>query len=838
MIKGLRYCLLLLLLQCFSSLHSGERMVIRLDDPGSAAVEQFVLEGYDVASYRPGDYLDIVVSRRELSGIRSQGYDFVTTQTEERLRNNLQPLNRTIPGYRTYDEMLSELEEIADNHPEIARLYNIGDSWGKMYTIAGNDHYEDFYFDIWALKLTADPDSLSDKPAVFYMGTHHAREPLSTEVPMDFLQLLIEGYGEDEETTFLVDNTEIWFIPLVNPDGHRVVLDRIDVWWRKNIRDNNENGVFDTSNQQGRGADGVDLNRNYDWEWRSDPRNNLATYPGPEPGSEPEVAVLKDLMSEIHFVAGITYHTYGEMVLYPYGYARGCRAPDHEALKDLSDAMAETIPRYQRDGHYLSMQSLDLYPARGVTEDYAYGKYGVFCYTFELATEFIPPPDAVRQISEDNMEAAMILLERVFHSTLTGTVTDISSGEPLEAEIYIKKIDETGSFRKPYTSRKPFGRYYRMLVPGDYEVEILSDSHLSAGPFHVTIEPDKQTILDAELYPLSYAEVTGRVKDFFEKEPVPGARITLTDSEIEPVLTDEDGVFSLEKVPYYNYQIKVEADGFGTVYRDLNVIKPEKDLYIELYPSFFADSFEDLENWQTTGEWGLTSQNVYTGEFSLADSPEANYNPNSQSYALLDMPIDLTAAYNASVTFQTKYSMFEGSDFCYLQVRKEGERNNNEWQTEAYFTGESDWKKSDISLAAFSGEIISLRFLFSSDDTIGAEGIYIDDFKLFISSPELSAEHDVIPPLTVELHQNYPNPFNPETTISFKLPQRQEISLQVFNMKGQLVKTLFTGEKAAGNHHISWNGKSGSGKEVGSGIFLYRLDTGTEAIARKMLLLR
>ncbi len=838
MIKTIKCCLILLLFQCFSSLYSSEKMVIRLDDPGSAAVEQLVTDGYDIASYRPGEYLDIVVDTTELSSIRSQGFDIEITQTEDKLRNNLQPINRTVPGYRTYNEMLTELEEIADNYPEIARLYNIGDSCGKIYTDAGNDHYEDFYFDIWALKLTADPDSLSDKPAVFYMGTHHAREPLSTEVPMDFLQLLIDGYGEDEKTTFLVDNTEIWFIPLVNPDGHRVVLDRIDVWWRKNIRDNNENGVFDTSNQHGRGPDGVDLNRNYDWEWRYDPRNHLATYTGPEPGSEPEVSTLKDLMAERHFVTGITYHTYGEMVLYPYGYARGCRAPDHEALKELSDAMAEATPRYQREGHYLSMQSLDLYPARGVTEDYAYGRHGVFCYTIELATEFIPPPDAVRQISEDNMEAAMILLERTHRSTLTGIIRDRSTGEPIEAEIYIEEIDESGSFRKPYTNRLPFGRYYRLLVPGEHEVFFRSDAHVNSGPHLVTIEPDKQTILDIELYPLEYAELTGQVVDFFDHRPIRGARVSILNSSINPGFTDQEGLFSFDEVPYYNYTVKIEAIGFGTIYKEIDLVKPVKDLYVEMYPAFFTDSFEDAENWRTSGSWGLSSLESYVGEFSLADSPEGNYAPNSESYAQLEMPIDLTKAYNASVTFRTKYSMFDEIDYCYLQVKPEIDWNNDEWKTVASITGESDWVQNDINLAAYSGENISLRFLFSSDDTIGDEGIYIDDFKIFISSPELSTDQEVTPQVTMQLHQNIPNPFNPETTIGFELPKRKKVSLQIFNAKGQLVKTLLAREKEAGNHQVKWDGTSISGQEATSGIFFYRLKAGEQTVIRKMLLLK
>jgi len=815
-----------------------ERMVVRIENPDESTVNKFVDKPYDIAAYSPGQYLDIVVNFKELADLNAEGYYPVITQTEERIKNNLQTKTRTLDGYRNYTDILAELNMVAEEFPEIARLYDIGDSWGKIYTENGNNYYQNYYFDIWALKLTANPDSLSDKPAVFFFGTHHAREPLSAEVVMDFLQLLLSEYGVDDEITFLIDNTEIWFVPLVNPDGHNIVLSQRDVWWRKNIRDNNANGRFDTSNYYGNGNDGVDLNRNYPFEWRYDSRINRTTYPGPEAGSEPEVSAILDLFEEAHFVAGITYHTYGEMVLYPYGYAYGCRAPDHDALSTLSKEMATVIPKYESEGHYIYQQSLELYPARGVTDDEAYGEHGVFCLTIELATEFIPSIDAVRQISSDNMEAAKVLLRRIHRSTLTGLVTDIETGEPVVAEVFIAEIDETGSFRQPYVSREPFGRYYRILDPGEYEVVYRSEKYSDSHPYIVTITEDEQTVLDVGLYPLRTGKMTGTVVSSPDHEPIAGAKIELIGSTIEPVFTDEDGNFFVDEIYYRPYTVRITAENYGTIHHQVVILEPLTHIDSELFPPLNVDTFDSLDNWETTETWGLSTLYTYAGDYSLADSPNGNYSNETVSYVMLKEKIDLTDAYNASITFMATYGLEDSFDFCYVQVKSESQDNQNDWTNIETITGCTEWELIDISLADYCEEIISVRFLFVSDQNIVDTGIYIDDFRIYVSVPESTGVEDEEIPVALVLNQNYPNPFNPETTISFDLPVRQEVKLEIFNIAGQKIRTLLDTSLKAGSYTVVWNGENDQQKQLGSGVYVYRLSNDKEAVMRKMILLK
>jgi hypothetical protein len=816
------------------NLSSSDRFVIRLSEPAPDLVAEFSKDNYDIAAYKPGEFLDLVVTERQLTLLKSKGFDPQITQTEAILKNNLQLRTRTLDGYRTYDEVLNEIQTLALEHEEIVRIYNIGDSWGKIYTQEGNDYYSNYQHDIWAVKVTTDPDSLNDKPAVYYMGAHHAREPLSTEVPMDFLNLLLDNYDTDDEIAYLIENTEIWFIPLINPDGHKIVLNETDVWWRKNIRDNNNNSVFDTMNYYGYGVDGVDLNRNYEFEWASGSNLSAPTYPGPAPASEPEIAVLQQLMIDNQFVAGITYHTYSELVLFPFGYADGVAGPDAAALEDLAVEMAVTIPKLNSAGHYDPIPSWDLYPANGTTDDYAYGKHGIFSYTFELGVEFIPPPADVQQISEDNMAAALILLKRIHRSTLTGHITNAVTNEPLVAEIFIEGIDDTGVFREPYRSNEDFGRYYRILLPGEYNITFSTYGFNDSGPHTITITENEQTILDSSLYPSDTVSISGIVNDFTTGLPISNAVVSLTGTPLEPALTDNEGFFSFETVSMGTYQISITADGYGLHEEEITATEPENFFSFYLSPPYLVDNFETLDNWITSGGWGLSEQYAYQGNFSLADSPYGDYQSNTSSFARLSDSIDLNDATNASLSFLTRYALEPGYDYCYLQASTDG----SDWLPLATFNGLSDWTLKEYYLNDFLGEELFLRFYFTSDQYVEDEGIYIDSFTIYVSSPGVDTDDESIITVASKLYNNYPNPFNPETTLSFSIKEKGRVVLEVFNIKGQKIRSLINEEMNPGFYDIVWDGNNENNMPVGSGMYFYRLQHKEFSSVKKMILLK
>ena len=180
--------------------------------------------------------------------------------------------------YHTHDEVGVELAAVAAAYPGITRLETLGYS-----TTDGRA--------IWGLKISDNPMLDEDEPVVLFNAVHHAEEVMGCEVSMWMIDELTSNYGVVDSITQWVDDIEIWFIPMLNPDGHWVVATGIDTTWRKNIHDNNENGVFDVD------VDGVDPNFNYDFSWADGGAGEWESsfYRGPAPFSENETQIIRDL---------------------------------------------------------------------------------------------------------------------------------------------------------------------------------------------------------------------------------------------------------------------------------------------------------------------------------------------------------------------------------------------------------------------------------------------------------------------------------------------------------------------------------------------------------------
>ncbi len=639
MIKKYVFIVVLLLLSSIVFSVESDYVVVNFPEPEQELIDYIISEGYEIISLKPEEHLHVIAGEDKLSGFETLGYNFEILFTESEMRNNLRLRTRELPGYRSYDMMLGELTTISQENPDLALLYNIGDSRGKEYFTAGNLTYEDFAHDIWALKVTANPAVESDKPAVYYSGGQHAREPISMEMIMLILWHLIDNYGIDPEITYLVDNTEVWFIPLMNPDGHKIVIDQVNTNWRKNIRDNGNTGYINSN-------DGVDINRNYTHEWQLGSSQSSSTYGGPSPSSEPETSALRTLWGERHFVAGISYHSYGQWVLYPPGYDWYLVSPDVLAQSALAQTMAATIPRLSGTGHYTAQHSWQLYPANGTCEDDAYCNFGIFAHTLEMATVFIPPPTQMQQICEDNLEAALILLRRVHHSTLTGIITDFATEEPLIAEVFIPGIDDTGVWRTPYLSSEEYGRYFRLLVPADYEVQFSAPGYHSSPLFSFTINDSVQTQLDYEMVPL--ALTAPLIRDVFGTDEFAGLTWELPYPESNPdgYRIYRDGIllnpgnlvihrayldFDIVPGEFYIYQVSAVFSG------------GESDLSQSVIFTSAGDSLEETEDvtvlfiedsvflqWSpvanASGYLIFTADNPYAEQWSLLDyTPEIEF---------------------------------------------------------------------------------------------------------------------------------------------------------------------------------------------------------------------
>ena len=306
-------------------------------------------------------------------------------------------------GYHTYQEWVDETTAIVAAHPSLVARVQIGTSYeGRA---------------IWALKVSDNAARDEAEPEILFTHGQHAREHLTVEMALYLLHELTDDYAADSRIRAAVDTREIWIVPSVNPDGAEFdVASGSYVFWRKNRQPPSPPASGSTI--------GTDLNRNWDFLWgccggsSEDPASE--TYRGPSPFSAPETQALRDLVASRRIggvqqiTAAIDFHTYGELVLWPYGYttddlAPGLDADQHAAFVAIGQGMAA-------DNGYTPQQASDLYITDGSIDDWLWGVEGVFAFTFEMYPTaanpgFYPPDEAIARETARNRDAVLRLLE-------------------------------------------------------------------------------------------------------------------------------------------------------------------------------------------------------------------------------------------------------------------------------------------------------------------------------------------------------------------------------------------------------------------------------------------
>jgi len=285
-------------------------------------------------------------------------------------------------AFHSYLETEAVLQDLADRHPGLARKIEIGRSVeGRRISALciGSSHMHE------------------ERPNIYILGCHHAREWISVEVPLDFASYLLEAYDTDADVRHRLDNTNIIIIPLVNPDGLEYSIRRYR-YWRKNRR-HNGNGIW-----------GVDLNRNYGYKWGLDsvgssPHPISPIFRGFSPFSEPETAALRDYM-HFHRPSGvITYHNFSQVILYPWGHTLE-PAPHNHEMRELAARMSDAMEEVNGRRYDYGSASESFYLANGNTDDWVYGEFGAFCFTIEL-----PPPEQIGHFFTDESEIVPICRE-------------------------------------------------------------------------------------------------------------------------------------------------------------------------------------------------------------------------------------------------------------------------------------------------------------------------------------------------------------------------------------------------------------------------------------------
>jgi hypothetical protein len=304
-------------------------------------------------------------------------------------------------GFHTYQEWVDETAAIVSAHPSLVTRRQIGTSYeGRP---------------IWALKVSDNAASDEAEPEILFTHGQHAREHLTVEMALYLLHELTEDYAGDPRIRAVVDAREIWIVPSVNPDGAEFdIATGSYVFWRKNRQPPPAPAT----------AIGTDLNRNWDFQWgccggsSGDPASE--TYRGPSPFSAPESRAVRDFVGSRRIggvqqiKAAIDFHTFSELVLWPYGYTTDDTAPGLDA--DQQAAFAAIGQSMAASNGYTPEQASDLYITDGSIDDWLWGVEGVFAYTFEMYPTtsdpgFYPPDEVIAAQTARNREAVLRLLE-------------------------------------------------------------------------------------------------------------------------------------------------------------------------------------------------------------------------------------------------------------------------------------------------------------------------------------------------------------------------------------------------------------------------------------------
>lgn len=636
-------------------------------------------------------------------------------------------------GFYTYSEMLAELDEMSQLFPNLISTR----SDVKDENIFSEPHphqtYEDRFLQ-W-VKISDNPNTNENEPEVLYTAVHHAREPASLQQLIFYMWYLLENYETDQEIRDIVDNTELYFIPCVNPDGY--VYNETDEpqgggMWRKNR--------FNTH--------GVDNNRNYSYidnngneVWNTAGTSNNTgndTYAGTEPFSESENSAIRYFVENNDFKLALNNHTYSNLLLYPFGYDYNQFTEDNEVFESISGLLVQ-------ENGYENILSSELYPAAGDSDDFMYGmlttenggtRDKIFAMTPEIGSSFWPAAATIEDLCKEmlflNLNAARLVNNYA-------TLNEISS----------------------YTIEG-------LSFNSTYELQRLGISE--PGDFSVTFVPVSDNI--------SSVESVNNYNQLDLGETVEGSFSITLNSNIN---VGDD----------VSYKLVLNNGAFDKEYQITKIFGE--------YSAIFTDSEGAFSgNWITnSNEWAETNEDYFSASTSITDSPNNNYYNNENSVITINNEIDLSDYSYAEITFKAKWEIQSNFDYVQLEIYSDnsdywipqcgiytqsGGGNHQNAYGEPLYSGNQDaWIEEKISLSDYLGESILIRFKIITNGFGRRDGFYFDDLEINGISNQLNVNNNVN-----EFTYLYPNPVSNILNINTDL---NDFTVEIYSISGQLLIT-------------------------------------------------
>jgi carboxypeptidase T len=744
--------------------------------PGSAVVRTkltkeitqraLVGRGIDILHVYSDGRADLAVTDEQLAWIGSKGA--LVSVLERADLGAPSALDENLGKYHTYAEMNTLLDSLALANPSLAHIDTIGRS------LLGRP--------IRAIEISRNAGVDEGEPEILIMGAHHSRELMSVEVPLLFAKYLLESYGTDPAVTGLVDTRAVWIVPMINVDGHVYVEQNHDgsssFWWNKNRRPN------------GDGSYGVDPNRNYGYNWGYDDAGSSPDtwswqYRGTGPFSERENQAVRNLCAGRHFIISLSYHSYGEQILFPWGYA-ALNTPDNDLFFAIGDSL-----RQGNDYTVGNAASGTIYITNGDSDDWLYGdtqtKNRVFGFTIELNSYaeggYSPPESLIQPTFEKmlgmNMAALRVAGDPRFHEgPRPPAMNPVTSSYP-------PSYDVSWSGADPQDPHPPIS--YELA-----EIKNLAGSVDSVEAPGALWSTDGFALTTARAYAGTYSFYSGLGDNL---------RNTLSMANIYPVWLPQ----TLSCRLWYDIE-----QGWDYAYLE--------------------GSVDDGDTWVT-----------------LPGSRTTNLDPNGANRgngitgasggwvsATFDLS-SLMAGGSGFILLRFLYAT-DGStsgEGIYVDLVNPVTRCER-----------SSVIASNLGATSFRcwpDEIGSFIYYARAFDAMANASARSD-----LAVWQVDAISDSTPlPFASSLDQNYPNPFNPSTTLQFTVgavaaPEGRTapVSLRLYDVSGRVVASLREGRLAAGRYSATWDGRAAGGKPAASGLYFAELRLSGKVFVRKMVLLK
>ena len=633
-------------------------------------------------------------------------------------------------GYLTYQEMLDNLDLMQTLYPNLITqkenistfLTNGQADNSTTPPIGGNG--------IKWVKISDNPNSSEAEPQILYTAIHHAREPAGLSQLIFYMWYLLENYDSDPEIQSILDNTELYFVPVINPDGY-LYNEKTDPngggFWRKN----RFNGH------------GVDLNRNYEYFINGDPTNgmwggdgasndpNNQTYHGTEPFSEIEAQAMKWFVENHNFIMAFNNHTYGDLLLYPYGYTSNTPTVENDIFEGISEELVS-------QNGFNNILSSELYSAAGDSDDFMYGTIlthdKIYAFTPEIGPQFWPPSNQIDGICKGMMYLNLTAAKMVnnFASVKDTSAQYLGSQTTINSSFDIKRLGLAGS-----------------------------------GDFNVRINPLSANITSVGS-PVSFNGM---------------AVLQLSDGIIQYTL--DSGIAVGDEVVF---ELIINNGSFDT---KTTLTKKFGSLLtvFEDVGNSVTDNFVN-DGWGTTTATFVSPSSSITESPNGNYSNNANETITLAESVDLTNAIGANVTFYAKWEIESNYdytqfevSIDNGSNWiaqCGLYTN-EGSSNNSQPTGEPLYDGtQNDWVLEEIDLSDYLGETILVRFQFRSDNGLRADGFYFDDLEINILDENLGVLDS-----EVSLFNLYPNPVENVLHITTPLDNYE---INVYNIQGQIIE--------------------------------------------------